>query len=695
MSGRGSGIEDGASEDATTRRVGQAGLGDLDIELELQNEELQTALTQLEDVRERYDELFELAPVGYLTLEQTGTIREANTMASQLIGIERARLLGRALQSFMPTESADRFYLHLRETFSRPGKQAFEGMLTTADGNRAVHIDSLAAPCTGGEVVCRAAITDVTELRRIEGRHTASEQRLLIAEAEVQHSETRFRQIAEHIEDAIIVVERQTRQVSYASPVNEKIWLRPLSELESTGIPWMSWVHREDKTVVSAAYLAYLKGDPFDVEHRVCRPSGEMRWVRARMFSVEDERGLPLRDVCLVQDITGERSLQEELRQTQKMEAVGALASGVAHDFNNVLQAILGCLTLARDEGIDSERAKMFLERAHHAVLRGGDLAGQLMAFAYKRNSVPKPIAVDRVIQGIGKLLERLVTEQIELVIDTNAPDARVLAETVQLEQILMNLVSNARDAVRENGKVVIRTELVEAESDQPHSHMLRLSVRDTGVGMDQATMQRIFEPFFTTKEVGKGTGLGLATVFTLTKQLDGHVHVDSEPGEGACFTITLPCCENGAAATRFSSTLPALSLSGTALLVEDDDIVRLSLRHYLEEMGLNVLDAADPRQAMELCERFGGTLDLLVSDVILPVMTGPKLAAQLEQRYPGLRVLFVSANADIAAEQEANATAVNLLPKPFSRDELIQAMANIMSDGAEDSPEGRDVERQ
>jgi signal transduction histidine kinase len=241
-------------------------------------------------------------------------------------------------------------------------------------------------------------------------------------------------------------------------------------------------------------------------------------------------------------------SLEEALRHAQKLEALGALASGVAHDFNNTLQAVLGCVNLARQEGTPPERARQYLDRAAIAIERGGDLANRLTTFSRKQGSALNPVVVDPLIVDCAKLIERLLTERITLALDLDAGGTSVLAYPVQIQQILMNLAVNARDAMPEGGTLTIRTDKVMGsdlapglDGLKPGERYVRLVIEDTGTGMDDGTRERMFEPFFTTKEVGKGTGLGLASVAATTKQLGGHIHVESAPGRGTIVTLHLP----------------------------------------------------------------------------------------------------------------------------------------------------------
>jgi CheY-like chemotaxis protein len=310
------------------------------------------------------------------------------------------------------------------------------------------------------------------------------------------------------------------------------------------------------------------------------------------------------------------------------------------------------------------------------------------MAFTRKEKAEPKPIDVDALIERSADLLERLLTEQVRLEIAAGAGGMVILADAVQLEQILMNLAANARDAMPEGGTLTIATDVIGADDPYARRHgldkadrYLCIAIRDTGIGMDEATRARIFEPFFTTKDVGKGTGLGLSTVFAVTRNLGGHIHVDSNLGKGTTFTLAFPCREGKRESPSLRSS-DLVRFEGTVLLVEDEPLIRLTVRHYLEELGLTVVDAEGADEALEQCDAHTGPFELLVSDIVLPVMRGPKLAALIRQRYPEIRVLFISANPAFVGQEQAFIAGAAVLQKPFGKEELADKLDQLMKPG-------------
>ena len=417
-----------------------------------------------------------------------------------------------------------------------------------------------------------------------------------------------------------------------------------------------------------------------EVEFRVSQPGGAVVWVAARGWPVRDAGGAVYRVAGVAEDITQRRRLEEEFRQVQKLEAVGRLAGGVAHDFNNLLTVINGYSELAlRQVELDSP-VRSPLEEVQRAGQRAADLTRQLLAFSRRQVLQPKVLDLGALLAGTEKMLRRLIGEDIQLAVAAAPRLRRVFADPGQLEQVVMNLVLNARDAMPEGGTISLETADVdlpaaaaEAVGVPPGGYVI-LRVIDTGHGMDPETQARIFEPFFTTKEAGKGTGLGLSTVYGIVRQSDGAVVCHSEPGKGASFSIYLP---------RVAAPVEAQAPAGASespggreriLLVEDEAAVREIARELLAAAGYRVQVAANAQQALALAASSSEPQDLLLTDMVLPGLTGPQLAERLSASYPGLRVLFTSGYAAEALGRGTNLPArMDLLPKPFTRDILLR----------------------
>jgi two-component system cell cycle sensor histidine kinase/response regulator CckA len=392
--------------------------------------------------------------------------------------------------------------------------------------------------------------------------------------------------------------------------------------------------------------------------------------------------------LVVVQDIGERHQLEEQLRQAQKMEAVGRLAGGVAHDFNNLLMVIKGHTELLMTALSPAHHAARNLEQIDRAADRAASLTRQLLAFSRMQVLQPRVISLNNIVVEMGKLIPRLIGEDVELVLRT-APDlGAIRADASQMEQVIMNLAVNARDAMPHGGRLLIETanaELDRAYSNsrpvvQPGEYVL-LAVSDTGVGMDQEIQARIFEPFFTTKEQGKGTGLGLSTVYGVVKQSGGFIWVYSEVGKGTSFKIYLPRVDQPVEKSGPPQPCPeAPRGTETVLLAEDEQDVRELAREFLESGGYTVIEASHGQEALRVAAQHSGDIDILVTDMVMPGMTGQQLAAGLQQQRAGLRVIYMSGYSEHAAtEGVQSASTARLLTKPFTRNAILRAVREVL----------------
>jgi PAS domain S-box-containing protein len=392
---------------------------------------------------------------------------------------------------------------------------------------------------------------------------------------------------------------------------------------------------------------------------------------------------------CNIRDITKRRQAEhseEQSRQAQKMEAIGELAGGVAHDFNNALAVILGnCEVLeARLDLPDSSR-KMIGE-IHSAATYAKDLTRHLLAFGRRQVLQPVFLDLNATVTRVTGMLKRMIGDNVQLVSILHNGVGTVKVDPVQIEQILMNLAVNARDAMPQGGKITIETANVEIDERHAREHVaskagkyVTLSVSDTGVGMDKATQSRIFDPFFSTKAVGKGTGLGLSTVFGIVKQSAGSIDVSSELDRGTTFTIYFPRHEEAPAEVPEENATPLRGGTETILLVEDATPLRGLTRRILEDCGYKVLDTGDPVDALRMAAAYGGRLPLMITDVVMPGLSGPLLADKLVAARPGTRVLYTSGYTDDAVAQQGIPGSRAFLEKPFTRDALVRKVRELL----------------
>ncbi len=451
---------------------------------------------------------------------------------------------------------------------------------------------------------------------------------------------------------------------------------------------FLEQVHLEDRERVEAAVQGWLADERLDsLECRMVRPDGSLRHVRAEPRLAQGAGGEPERLLGTVQDITEARELEHQLRQSQKLEAVGQLAGGVAHDFNNLLTVIKGYgESLAADlEGEPQEAAKEVCLAAESATA----LTRQLLAFGRRQYVQPRALDLNALVPEFQGMLGRLIGEDVTFELSLDPTLGRVMADPGQMEQILLNLVLNARDAMPRGGNLEVQTYEVDPLSEQavaaPDSKPVRfvcLSVCDDGCGMDGETQARIFEPFFTTKEPEKGTGLGLSTVYGIVKQCGGEIRVRSSPGHGTTVEILLPRVdESEEAATADSAGLEAEHRgSETILVVEDEEPVRRVTREALEQGGYRVFEATDGTEALAMMRRHRDDVDLVLTDVVMPRMGGVAFVDQLREEFPKIRVLFMSGYANRAESSEAFLPAgAALLEKPFGPREIIERVREIL----------------
>jgi hypothetical protein len=390
--------------------------------------------------------------------------------------------------------------------------------------------------------------------------------------------------------------------------------------------------------------------------------------------------------LVIINDVTERKLLEAQFRQAQKMEAVGTLAGGIAHDFNNLLTVISGYSYMLKESLTDDRKLAEDIGQIEQAAEKAAALTRQLLAFSRRQVLEPKTIVLNDVVRGMEKMLRRVIGEDIELITVPSPDLGLVRADPGQIEQVLMNLAVNARDAMPKGGKLVFETENVELDEAYARSHMgartgsyVQLAVSDTGTGMDAETMSHIFEPFFTTKGMGRGTGLGLSTVYGIVKQSGGYIWAYSEPGHGTTFKIYLPLVQGESESKPAESREPARHGSSTVLLVEDDEAVRDLATRILRQHGYSVLPASGGAEAELLCRRFEGKIHLLVTDVVMPGMSGAKLARRLRRQRPEIRVLFISGYTDNVLQHGILKSNTAFLQKPFSAHSLAEKVASVL----------------
>ncbi|MEZ5099808.1 MAG: ATP-binding protein [Thermoleophilia bacterium] len=480
--------------------------------------------------------------------------------------------------------------------------------------------------------------------------------------------------------------------LEFVSPQVEQLLGRPARDFQAEPELVTQLVHPDDRAGLAAAREAWrVGGSAFRHEYRIVLQGGETRWLLDQAIADDAQPGRPARGFLL--DITERKRLEEQLLQSQRLEAVGRLAGGVAHDFNNLLTAIIGSAEFLLDELPDDDPRRVDALEVRAAADRAARLTGQLLAFSRKQILEPTVLDLNAVVREVDRMLGRLIGEDVELVTHLDPCLPTVHADRGQIEQVVLNLVVNARDAMPSGGRIVLETALHDVPAGSsgpdgvPPGRYVALHVRDTGVGMDEETVARAFEPFFTTKEAGKGTGLGLATVHGVVAQSNGAVAIESRPGVGTTITVLLPQAGGEQAAGEAEAQPPAPRGAGVVLLVEDDPLVGSSVERMLQRLGYAVLAARGADEALALLVARDQPVDLLLTDVIMPGASGRELAGRVTALRPGTPVLYMSGYTD-AELGPTDLLDAALLHKPFTRDALGARLAEVLEGAA--APGGR-----
>jgi PAS domain S-box-containing protein len=450
--------------------------------------------------------------------------------------------------------------------------------------------------------------------------------------------------------------------------------------------------HAEDIEADRAERQRLIRGEArsYDLVMRLLRRDGKVVWVYVNCSVVQDAEGTPLYFLAYIRDVSERKILEEQLRQAQKMEAVGQLAGGVAHDFNNLLTAIIGNTELLLRTIDLEDRRRLDVLEINRAAHRAATLTRQLLAFSRKQVLQPRIVDLNGVVAELTAMLRRIIGEHVELRLQLEPGLGRVLADPGQLEQVITNLAVNARDAMPSGGTLTIRTANVSQAGVLPSSPesspllgpLVELSVSDDGVGMDERTQARLFEPVITTKELGRGTGLGLATVYGIVRQSGGHIRVSTRLHHGSTFTIYLPMAEGTPEPEVDAGAWSDIPRgTGTILVVEDEDAVRYLACRVLRGNGYRVLEAGDPAAALRIVRAEGQPVDLLVTDIVMPGMSGPALAERLVAGWPHLKVLYITGYAEEAIERQGALPAGGaLLEKPFTAQQLADSVRQALA---------------
>ncbi len=503
-------------------------------------------------------------------------------------------------------------------------------------------------------------------------------------ERALRESEDRYRLIIETTNEGVWMLDTELRTTF----VNQRLMaMLGRDESELLGRSVLDFVHEDSRVAVERDLDSRRGGLTGQTETRFLRKDGSDLWTLLEATPIRDANGRFQGELAMLMDVTQRKRLEEQLRQVQKMEAIGSLAGGVAHDFNNLLSVILSYTAMVLGSLKPGDPIRADLDEVRKAGERAGDLTRQLLAFSRQQMLEPATVDLNEIVVGMERMLRRLVGEDVELSLLTSHRIGAIFADPGQIEQIVMNLIVNARDALSGGGKVAIETADVELDEAYAAVHhevvpgaYVMLAVSDTGIGMDAETQTRIFEPFFTTKERGKGTGLGLSTVFGIVKQSNGHIWVYSEPGGGTTFRIYFPRTTGQVSPSVRPPAPTTLTGTETILLVEDEEQVRAAMRAILRRAGYNVLEAQNGGEAFLICEQYPAKIHLLLTDVVMPRMSGRQLAERLAPLRPDMSVLYVSGYTENSVVHHGILDAgVSFLQKPITPDALVRKVRAVL----------------
>ncbi len=613
----------------------------------------------------RFRTFVDHATDAFILHDEKCDIVDANRQACEALGYTREELIGMGPLAFDPDFTAEALQM-VQAKLDAGETLIFETRHRRKDGTTFPVEVRIRPFWQGARRFAVSLAQDITQRQ--------------LAEQALRESEQRFRQVTGAIEEVFWLTDTAKHEMIYISPAYEKVWGRTCASLHASAQSWLDAIHPADRERVIAALPSQPAGT-YDIEYRILRPDGAVRWIRDRAFPVRDVGGKVGRVAGVAIDVTEQRQLEEQFRQAQKMEAVGQLAGGIAHDFNNLLTVIqLQSSMMLADRKL-APAIMHSVEQINEAAIRAANLTRQLLTFSRQNVKQARALDVGEIVSSTTRLLRRVLGEDISLESRFASGLPLVHADPGMLEQVLMNLVINSRDAMPQGGRLSLALDVVQLDAEYVAAHpvarpgrFVQLSVSDTGTGIAPENLTRIFEPFFTTKEIGKGTGLGLAMVFGIVQQHQGWIEAESEVGRGTTFRVFLPTLDASASGQTAPPPPPVRGGSETILLVEDEPLVRGMAAAALQRGGYRVHEAGTAAEALQRWDELHGRIDLLLTDLIMPGgVTGNRLAEQLAVRQPGLRIIFTSGYNNDAVNRELHfVVGQNFLPKPYPVEELL-----------------------
>jgi len=630
--------------------------------------------------------ILEAIPDAVVAVNQQGVIIQANSQTETLFAYTRDELIGQRIEILVPERQRPDHDRHREQFHAKPKIRRMGSGLDLygrrRDGSEFPVEISLSPVPTGDGMIVLSVIRDISDRKRIEEElRRANEELDRRKSRELRDSQNRLALIVDSSQDAIIG-KNLDGIVTHWNKGAEHIYGYTAQEMIGRSITLLAPKDRADE--IPNILKRIRKGERVEYFESVrVTKDGRNLNVSIAVSPIYDAEGRVVGASTIARNITSQKRTEDQLRHSQKMEAVGRLAGGVAHDFNNLLGIVTACSELLRDRA--SGDTVEYIDNISEAAKRGASLTRQLLAFSRRQSVQPQVLNLNDRLKDVSKLLRPLMGDDVEIVLLPRTSTAIVEADAGQLDQIVMNLAVNARDAMPRGGRLIIETSVFEFDESFAREHTMApgryvmLAISDNGIGMDEATRSRIFEPFFTTKEIGKGSGLGLATVYGIVTQSGGHIWVYSEVGRGTTFKIYLPSADHklGIAPETHAEALPPRREGMTILLAEDDPLMRRLTRKMLEEHGYTVLEAVDGESALEVIR--SEPVDLILTDVVMKGMNGPELVLRLIESRPAMKVVYMSGYTGELIANQGFDSAIRLLEKPFTRADLLKTIDSVL----------------
>jgi PAS domain S-box-containing protein len=629
--------------------------------------------------------ILEAIPDAVAAVNREGVIIQINSQTESLFGYTRDELIGQRIELLVPERQRTSHTGHRDQFHDQPKIRRMGSGLDLCgrrrDGSEFPVEISLSPVALGDSSMVLSVIRDISDRKRIEGElRRANEELERRKGRELRDAQNRIALIVDSSQDAIIG-KSLDGMITHWNKGAEQMYGYMSQEMIGKHISMLAPTDRASEIDEILVKIRNGKRVEYFESIRITKDKRKLN-VSLAVSPIIDQDGRVVGASTIARNITAQKKTEDQLRQSQKMEAVGRLAGGVAHDFNNLLGIITACSELASGR-VDAE-GQEYLDNIRQAAKRGASLTRQLLAFSRRQPSTAQILDLNDRLREVSKLLRPLMGDDVEVVIRPRTSNAIVETDPGHLDQVVLNLAVNARDAMPKGGRLVIETALFDFDESFAREHpsmgagrYVMLAISDNGIGMDEETKSRIFEPFFTTKEIGKGTGLGLATVYGIVKQSGGHIWVYSELGHGTTFKIYLPSAEKklGTATERQDETLPPTREGVTVLLAEDDHVMRRLTRKMLEAHGYNVIEAEDGKAAIDAIQQSGTRVDLTLTDVVMKRMTGPELVLHLIESYPEMRVVYMSGYTGELVANQGLDSSIRLLEKPFTRASLLKTL--------------------